>query len=583
MENKIEKLALFGGSFDPVTNAHRDIIEKLSERFDEVVVMPTAVSPFKTKNSASASGDRRVDMLKRACRDFKNVTISRYELKREGVSYTVDTVEHLKDKYDADVTTVIGSEELPYLNKWKDCARLKELTTFYVIERKGYPADKAAKKAIDRGYRVRIAPFGVGSESSSEVKLARAFGREKLPVPKAVAKYIEKNGLYEDYRFITERYDEFGLRRERVEHTERVAYSAIALAKAYGVSAHDALVAALLHDIAKETDEKWFERNGLSAPDTSGMPKKIRHALYGAAIAKSCFGIDDEEILDAIRLHTTGGDDMSELAEVIFLADYIEEGRNFDGVEKIRLAARESLKKGMCAALERTLAFLEEDGGEIYVGTLTAYEHYKNLCSKGKKAAKKTAEAVPEKSVKKTDKPVKAKVDSKPEAEKESAVKEESAKAEREKHAPAKKESAERADVAAPSENAPAATVKQSEENSPDHEKAHALAREIGGWLCEKKGREVMLIDVSERTIITDYFVIATANSTTQVRSLADYVDEKMSKGKGIEPLHRDNNPQWYVVDYGNVIVHVFLKSVREVYSLERLWSDGNNEELLDD
>lgn len=585
MEQKIVKLALFGGSFDPVTNAHKDIIEKLAERFDEVVVMPTAISPFKTKNLPSASGAQRVDMLKRACREFENVTVSRYELKREGVSYTVDTVEHLKEKYNADVSTVIGSEELPYLDKWKDCDRLKALTTFYVIERKGYPADKAAKKAIERGYKVRIAPFGVGSESSSEVKLARAFKREKLPVPKNVAKYIEKNGLYEDYRYITERYDEFGLKRERVEHTERVAYAAVALAKTYGVSAHDALVAALLHDIAKETDEKWFERSCLAAPDTTGMPKKIRHALYGAEIAKSCFGIEDEEILDAIRLHTTGSDDMSKLAEVIFLADYIEEGRNFDGVEKIRLAARESLKKGMYAALGRTLEFLDEDGGEIYFQTVNAFEHYKSLCEKGgakKKPAEKAEKAKPVKSAKKEAKPApaeKEKSEDKPIAAKES---EHIPAAENERPSIEKKEE-KRISVTAPPESAPSPLEKKREEKNPEHEKAHALAREIGGFLCEKKGREVMLIDVSERTIVTDYFVIATANSTTQVRSLADYVDEKMSKGKGIEPLHRDNNPQWYVVDYGNVIVHVFLKSVREVYSLERLWSDGNNEELLGD
>ena len=569
MEQKIVKLALFGGSFDPVTNAHKDIIEKLAERFDLVVVMPTAISPFKTKNLPSASGAQRVDMLRRACREFENVTVSRYELKREGVSYTVETVEHLKEKYNAEVSTVIGSEELPYIGKWKDCARLKELTTFYVIERIGYPADKAAKKAIARGYKVRIAPFGVGSESSSEVKLARAFGKDKLPVPKNVAKYIEKNGLYEDYRFITERYEEFGLKKERVEHTERVARAAVSLAKTYGVSSHDALVAALLHDIAKETDEKWFERSGLTAPDTAGMPKKIRHALYGAAIAKNCFGIDDGEILEAIRLHTTGGEEMSGLAEVIDLADYSEEGRDFDGVDKIRLAARESLKKGMYAALEHTLEFLDDEGGEIYYLTRNAYDYYKSLCVKGKKTAENTAKAKPEKAAKKTVKPV--------------ADKKETSAPEQPAPTPEEEIIGVSANVANASEISSVSSRNKGGEHSPEHEKAHALAREIGGFLCEKKGKDVMLIDVSERTVVTDYFVIATANSTTQVRSLADYVDEKMSKGKGIEPLHRDNNPQWYVVDYGNVIVHVFLKSVREVYSLERLWSDGNNEEILGD
>ena len=130
-------VALFGGSFDPVTDAHKEIIANLSERFDRVVVMPTAVSPFKT--TASASGAHRAEMLKRATRNMKNVTVSRYELKKQGVSYTVDTLEHLKAKYDgAKICTVIGSEELSRLGEWKDIDRLKSLTTFFVVERTGF-------------------------------------------------------------------------------------------------------------------------------------------------------------------------------------------------------------------------------------------------------------------------------------------------------------------------------------------------------------------------------------------------------------------------------------------------------------
>ncbi len=133
MENMT--VALFGGSFDPVTDAHKEIITKLSERFDRVVVMPAAVSPFKTKSLASASGAHRAEMLKRATRNMKNVTVSKYELKKDGVSYTVDTLKHLIDKYDgAKVYTVIGSEELPRLGEWKDTDELKILTTFYVVK-----------------------------------------------------------------------------------------------------------------------------------------------------------------------------------------------------------------------------------------------------------------------------------------------------------------------------------------------------------------------------------------------------------------------------------------------------------------
>lgn len=103
------------------------------------------------------------------------------------------------------------------------------------------------------------------------------------------------------------------------------------------------------------------------------------------------------------------------------------------------------------------------------------------------------------------------------------------------------------------------------------------LAEAVAHFLDEKKGRDISIIDISGRSIIADYFVIASATSTTQVRALADYVDEKLSKEFGLEPLHRDSDKKWIAVDYGSVIVHIFYEEMREFYQLERLWSDGSN------
>ena len=104
------------------------------------------------------------------------------------------------------------------------------------------------------------------------------------------------------------------------------------------------------------------------------------------------------------------------------------------------------------------------------------------------------------------------------------------------------------------------------------------LAEAVAHFLDEKKGRDISIIDISGRSIIADYFVIASATSTTQVRALADYVDEKLSK-EGIEPLRRDgfSEAKWIAVDYGSVILHVFHEETREYYRLERLWIDGGN------
>lgn len=107
---------------------------------------------------------------------------------------------------------------------------------------------------------------------------------------------------------------------------------------------------------------------------------------------------------------------------------------------------------------------------------------------------------------------------------------------------------------------------------------AYALARKIAAVLDEKKASDIVIIDLSEKFIIADYFVIASGRSTTAVKSLTDNVDEKLSK-EGIEPLRRDgfSEAKWIAVDYGSVILHVFHEETREYYRLERLWIDGGN------
>ena len=106
------------------------------------------------------------------------------------------------------------------------------------------------------------------------------------------------------------------------------------------------------------------------------------------------------------------------------------------------------------------------------------------------------------------------------------------------------------------------------------------FAVKIATLLDEKKGKNITLIELNGKTLIADFFVICSAKSTTAVRALADYVDEKLS-AEGIEPRGRDIDPKWAAVDYGCVILHVMHEETREFYNLERLWDDGDNVEVL--
>ncbi len=110
-----------------------------------------------------------------------------------------------------------------------------------------------------------------------------------------------------------------------------------------------------------------------------------------------------------------------------------------------------------------------------------------------------------------------------------------------------------------------------------DLKTAEGLSAAIAYLLDLKKGKNIVTIDLSGKTVIADYFVIASAYSTTAVKALSNYVEDELSKC-GVEPIHRDVDQKWVALDYGYVIVHVFYKELRDFYRIERLWEDGADE-----
>jgi len=96
------------------------------------------------------------------------------------------------------------------------------------------------------------------------------------------------------------------------------------------------------------------------------------------------------------------------------------------------------------------------------------------------------------------------------------------------------------------------------------------------GILDDRKAENIEVLKISELTTIADYFVICNGNSSTQVKALCDNVTEKTSE-MGIEPLRIEgyDSAAWILVDYGSVVVHIFKTDMRDFYSLDRLWGDG--------
>lgn len=174
-------------------------------------------------------------------------------------------------------------------------------------------------------------------------------------------------------------YIRMNLKESRLQHTYRVAETAVTLARREGADVGKAEIAALLHDCARNLPPDRLnclvEKLGL--PDRYRDNVNLSHSKVGAAFARGVFNIEDREILDAISYHTTGRCRMTTLEKIVFLADAIEPGRDYPGVEAIRDAAEESLDRGCLKSLEGTIEFLKAADKFIDNDTIEAFNDIK--------------------------------------------------------------------------------------------------------------------------------------------------------------------------------------------------------------
>lgn len=167
------------------------------------------------------------------------------------------------------------------------------------------------------------------------------------------------------------------LSEERFYHSRCVSKKAGELAEKYGADVYKAEIAGMLHDIMKDTDSdeqlKIINRFGIMMSNDEFRNKKLYHAISGYAYVKNILRIDDEEILGAIRWHTSGKQDMNLLEKVIFVADYISADRDYPGVDQMRELADKSLELAMVEGISYTVTELINKGKYVDVNSICAY------------------------------------------------------------------------------------------------------------------------------------------------------------------------------------------------------------------
>ncbi len=167
------------------------------------------------------------------------------------------------------------------------------------------------------------------------------------------------------------------LSKHRYTHSLNVSYEAVRLAKRYGADEGKAEFAGLLHDVAKELSGKdqlkLIRKAGYPQEPVFLASPKVWHAAAGAAYVKVKLGVEDEDIINAIRYHTTAREGMSVLEKIVYLADYTSAERSYNGVEEMRRLVDESLQAAMKYAITYEIGALSAKGLPIHPNTFMAY------------------------------------------------------------------------------------------------------------------------------------------------------------------------------------------------------------------
>lgn len=369
------KIAVFGGAFNPPHLEHINMIKAaLSEGVDKVIVVPSKNPPHK---SCPTSFLDRVNMLNIALLGVKNVEIDEIENEDYNVHYSYETIPKLINKY-GKIEFIIGGDSLIDFHKWKnpeEIIKLVQLDVFYRGNR-DLEFNKAKEYWQAKGAIIKVFNYKPKDISSTLIRYNLELGFND-GLDEKVYRYIRENGLFSEYNQMLTKISNY-IYESRFMHCLRTAKYALKVNYdlSLGLDYKKVFIAGVLHDLGKATSAKEDLVKFDIPKDSIDTP--IEHEFTGAIIAKEDFNIQDEDILSAIRYHSTGNKDMTTLQKLIYCADLLEEGRCYGYEEELRQALYEDFEKGFRKCLLSQYNYLKEKGGNIYPLTKIAADYYSN-------------------------------------------------------------------------------------------------------------------------------------------------------------------------------------------------------------
>ncbi len=507
------RTGIYGGAFSPPHKGHTAAAKYFlsAAKLDRLLITPSLTSPHKP-TAKDDDPQARIEMLKLAFSDEPKTEVSDYEIQKGGISYTYLTLRHFKESGDT-LCFLVGSDMFLSLDSWREPAEIFSLCEVWCLTRTGTDRDELLNKK--REYEEKFGAECFVCENDAVVASSTDV-RRLLREGKDASPYLSDSV----YAYIKE-HDLYGAKNADIKEYIYNNLSNKRYEHSLGVA---------------YTAEEIGDKLGL--PD-SDIAKLIRaglcHDVSKELSTKKQFDLVKEAGIEPhpdyytvpVTLHQLSG---AVLAKKLFGIDkdvydmiqyHCTGSPGMSLYDKILFLAdfiEPNREYDACKALRAEMysdKITKERINKIFV--LCCGRQLKHIEEKGYPAHSLTRLTYDTE------------------------------------------------------------VQKMTEEKTLDLTNANSneIAEEAKRVLDEKLAKHIEIIPVRDKTVVTDYFVLANATSTTHVKALADEVEYKLGEA-GLKPLHTDGQPggEWYVLDYGVVIVHIFLGSAREFYKLDRLWQD---------
>ncbi len=399
------RIGIYGGTFDPIHLGHMAAAQAAVSalKLDKLLLIPAGLPPHKELSLNSASGEHRLEMTRLAADRLGlkiPVEVLTLELERNGKSYTSDTLKELRNSYPEDeLWLLVGTDMFLSLQQWHEPETILSIAHICAFSRtKQTEAEEFStqEKYLSDTYHAKATVISVPDLieiSSTQLREQLAAGERPHALDESIYGYILRHGLYGTHADLKHldwadlRACSYSMiRAKRIPHVRGCEQEAVKLAQRWGEDENLARAAAILHDCTKylnlEEQLSLCAKYGIILDDLEKISVKLLHSKTGSAIARYEYGMPDV-VCDAIYWHTTGKPDMTRMEKILYIADYMEPTRDFDGVKKLRKLVYKDLDAAVLLGLEMSVEDIASHGSPVHKNTQEALDFLRKEHSNG--------------------------------------------------------------------------------------------------------------------------------------------------------------------------------------------------------